>query len=195
MAVKRKGFVYTLESVIASVIVVSMILVVVPDITSDPEIDLEPVRTGIESQDQRDMLGSNPGNISESVEEFIPGDYNFSIRTTELSRTSYQVGGNRQIQLNSGYKRALVWIDDSDELEISFRGNEVLDTDETGYREINLGTQPGYLNFSGNSIDLDTEIHRYKQNGSSLSGETVYSLNYLQIKNGDPREIQVSISR
>lgn len=188
-----KGFVYTLESVIASTLIISMILVVVPQVTSNPQINLEPVMTGIQSADQNGKLGDSPENISDSVSDFIPETFNFSIRTTETETTEVRVTGNREMQLQAGYKKVLLWIEDADNLEATYRGETVLQTDGEGYTEIELGSESGYLNFTANNVKLDAEIKRYRTQGNLIDSNTVYSIGYIDIEEG-VREIQVMLS-
>lgn len=188
-----KGFVYTLESVIASTLIISMILVVVPQISGSPETNLEPAMTGIQSADQNGNLGDSPENISESLNEFIPETFNFSIRTTETKTTDIRLTGEEEIELQGGYKKVLLWVEDADNLEATYRSETVLQTSETGYKEIELSPESGYLNFTADNVELDGEINRYRTKGDVLDSNTVYSIGYINIEE-EVREIQVMLS-
>ncbi|MFT4868234.1 MAG: hypothetical protein ACI9LV_000859 [Candidatus Nanohaloarchaea archaeon] len=194
MAIKRKGFVYTLEAVIASTIILSMILFVIPEISPDPEIELAPLQSGIETLDDQGKLNSSTSNLTESVRPYKPGNYNLTTQTTTLGARYETVSGDQSFQVSSGSKDLLLWIDNADDLEVTFGGVNVLETDESGYREVSLGSEPGYLNFTGNSIDLDLQISNYSSEGEIPEANTVRSVNYIDMGK-KLREIQVIMWR
>lgn len=187
-----KGFVYTLEAVIASTLVLTMVLVV-PQVTQEPDVNLEPVRSGLESADQAGKLDGSPEEISDVLDGFVPSSFNYSVMVAETERKDLEVTGNREIELESGYKKMLIWIEEADNLEITFKGDRVLETSGDGYREIELGNKAGYLNFTADNMELDSEINRYRSRGSFLDRETVYIINYINI-NEDSREVRVMLS-
>jgi hypothetical protein len=187
MGVDRKGFVYTLEAVIASSIVLGTSLFVIPNAVPEPEPNFDSVEKGLISLQSRGELDSSVENVTEDIEPFAPQSYNVTVRMTSVDKTEGEVKGGESFQLRSGYKKLLLWIDSSTDLEITYRGNSVLDSDKTGYRELELERSSGYLNFTG-SADLKFEVQRYQSEGSLPSSDTVISRNVI---GKDEREIQV----
>lgn len=190
----RKGFVYSLEAVIASSILISMILFVIPEITGGSEINLEPVETSLQSLDSQGNLGNTTGEINNSLEPDKPGRFNLTTIIVSRNLTQESVSGEEEFQLENGSKKLLLWVDEAQDLEITYRDETIVSNDFTGYKELDLATESGHLNFTGTSIQLDFEVSNFQSEGEVPEADTVYSVNYIDFKDG-LREVRVMIWR
>lgn len=185
-----KGFVYTLEAVIASSIVLSIALFVIPQAVQTEDPDFNSVEEGMVSLMDRNELGSQD-NISDNVEVYAPDTYNVSSRVTSYESFSDSVTGGESYELGSGSKELLIWLESGD-LDASFRQETVFSSGDTGYHEVGLGSASGYLNFTG-SGNMDFRVQTLSEEGTVPEADTVFTKNIFDMESY--REVQVYLWR
>lgn len=183
----RKGFVYTLEAVIASSLVLTVSLFVIPNTVSDPETDFGAVEEGMLSLQDRDKLGNSTDKIEDEVEVFVPQNYNLTARIHSINKTREKINSEEEFELKQGYKNLILWVHTDDSFDITYREDNVFSSSSTGYSEVELSRESGYLNFTGNP-DLTFEVQRHYSEGTAPDSNTVISRNLID---GGEREIQV----
>lgn len=186
---RRKGFIYTLESVIAAALMMGTVIFVIPEVQQEQPPTFEDINSAIESLDRMDQLSGNRSSVRTSLEPFRPSNYNLSVRTVTVRSRDEEVSGTADFNVSRGSKELLLWIDSASNLEITYRGDVVFDRDQPGYHRVRLDEEPGYLNFTGSS-ELKLRIDRYKRFGEPPVSTEAYSTNYIDY-NGTLRELQV----
>lgn len=192
-----KGFVYTLEAVIASALLLGVLLTVIPEFQQDADANPQlHVRSGLKTLDKTGNLTDNLSSteIENELQNYIPGSYNHSVDIVEVETASGSFSAPDQdyIDTDGGYSELQIWIDSASGLNLSFNGNNILeDYSSTGYEHVNVDSQDGWLNFTG-SGKLRYRFDTYKSDTTALDQEQVSVTNYLVLENGT-KEIQVRL--
>lgn len=189
----RKGFIYTLESVIAASLMLGTVLFVIPEIQATEPPALDDLNSAMRSLDDVNALGANNSEIKSNLEPHTPSGYNLSVLSKKVGTEDGAVDGSDEFLLEEGTKEVMLWIDSASSLEITFRGQTVFDRDQTGYHRISIGDEAGYLNFTGSS-QLSFRTHYFRSDGQLPDTREAYSTNYID-HNGTLREIQAVIWR
>lgn len=189
----EKGFIYTLESVMAASLMLGTVIFVIPEIQQTGPPALEDLNTAIVSLDQRDELGDNILEIETNLDSYAPSNYNLTARTETVRTQDESVDGSASFYIKEGNKGVMLWINSATDLEATYRGNTVFNRDETGYHRLQLQDEPGYLNFTGSS-QLDLRLNHYNDQGDLTTTSQAYTTNYIDY-NGSLREVQVIVWR
>lgn len=188
-----KGFVYTLEAVIAASLMLGTVVFVIPEIQETGSPALDDLKSAIRALDDVEELGSNNSEIQSNLEPHTPSNYNLSILSKNVRTEDGTVDGSDEFFLDEGTKEVMLWIESASSLEITFRGNTVFDRDQTGYHRISLEDESGYLNFTGSS-QLSFRTNYFWSGGQLPDTREAYSVNYID-HNGTIREIKGVIWR
>ena len=183
----KKGFVYTLEAVIASSLILSVSIFVIPNTVSQPELSFEPVERGMLSLQDRDQLGDSVDEIADNIEPYTPQNYNSTARINSINRTRQKINSEEEYELDQGYKKLLLWVHSTDSFDVTYRGEDVFSSGSEGYSEVELSRKSGYLNFTGNP-DLTFEVQKQYSEGTVPEAGSVVSRNLVD---GAEREVQV----
>jgi len=145
MALKyRKGFVQTLEAVLASTLVLGVVLNVVPEFQQESNTQpRQQVLSGLETLDKTGKLNNNlvAANIESEIKPYVPKGYNYSANIVEVESASGRISGSeeRYIDTDGNYSEIQLWIDSSSSLNISFNGDTILQNySEQGYEIIQV---------------------------------------------------------
>lgn len=186
---KRKGFIYTLEAVIAASLMLGTVIFVVPEVDQNAPPTSEDINSAMASLDQGGELEGNRSSIKDQLLPYAPSGYNLTIRTSTARSRFETVSDGDAFYLESGSKELMLWVDSASNLEVTYRGNTVFDRSQEGYHRVNLDSGSGYLNFTGSS-DLSFAVQKYGSSGELPPASEAYSSNYIDY-NGTLREIQV----
>lgn len=189
----RKGFIYTLEAVIAASLMMGTVVFVIPEIQQTEPPTMEDLNSALVSLDGSDSLGNNTSGIEDDLQPYKPSNYNISVLTDSVETRDGSVDGDGQYYLEDGNKEVMLWIESASNLEITYSGSTVFDRSESGYHRFNVDPEPGYLNFTGTS-DLDFRVNRFRSSGSLPASSEAYSTNYIDYKNS-LREVTVILWR
>ncbi|PSG98909.1 MAG: hypothetical protein BRC29_02150 [Nanohaloarchaea archaeon SW_7_43_1] len=183
----RKGFVYTLEAVIASSLILSVSIFVIPNTVSEPEPSFEPVEQGMLSLQDRDQLGNSTNEITENIEPYTPKNYNSTARINKINRTRQKINSEQEYELDQGYKKLILWVHSTNSFDVNYRGEDVFSSSSEGYNEVVLSRRSGYLNFTGAPY-LTFEVQKQYSKGTVPEADSVISRNLVD---GAQREVQV----
>lgn len=187
-----KGFIYTLEAIIASALVLGTALFIIPQTFAEQDPDLESIENGLRSLDNQGELGETPEEITEQIQAYVPPGYNATVRVTYSNSTYKDVNGEESFYLREGGKKLLMWPDSDSGFEATY-GSTTIGISGGGYHETFLDSREGYLNFSSEA-DLKFQVDRYVTLGDIPERERLYSTNYLKAGEG-LKEVQVMIWR
>ncbi|MFB6199783.1 MAG: hypothetical protein ABEJ83_02805 [Candidatus Nanohaloarchaea archaeon] len=189
-----KGFVYTLEAVIASAMILSMVLIVLPESKPEKSFDRTQLRSTLDSLEEKGDLN---GNLSETEVEkmiapYIPPDRNFTVSILNVSQKNGMLADtdSEYLQLNGSYSKLHLWIENASNMNISFRNGRLASkTDGDRYIEQYIGSTDGWLNTTGTgSVEYTLTSYR-SQNLATRTSETTV-INKIIVKNG-LREVRV----
>lgn len=189
----EKGFIYTLESVIAASLMLGTVIFVIPEVQQTGTPALEDLNTALVSLDQRDELGDSILEIETVLDSYAPSNYNMTVRTESVRTRDISINGEESLYIEEGNKDVMMWIESAADLDVTYRGDTVFDRDETGYQRLEIGEKSGYLNFTG-SPELDLRVNHYRDRGNLTTSSQAYTTNYLDY-NGTLREVQVIVWR
>lgn len=193
--VRRKGFVYTLESIIASSLVLGIILVVMPNIQLGPQLDMGEIESGLESLDKRGELREDLSHeaIESKLEPYVPRDYSHSVRVIYTETMSRDVNAPESFNLDGDgdYFELQVWLENPSDMNVSFDGETLVSNQNSPnyFRQRIDGT--GTLEFEG-SGDASFEFDSYRSDGSFTQRDRSFSTDYLLDEDGE-KEIQVIV--
>ena len=188
----RKGFVYTLEAVMAASLMMGTVVFVVPEIQQVGPPAMEDLDTALRSLDQSDELGDNLTELDNQLVAYSPPNYNLTVRKETVRTQDSSVTGGDSIRVKNGTKDLMIWKPEGS-IEATYRGSTVFDRNSAGYHRAELGSESGYLNFSGSS-DADVRINYYGNEGELPVTEVAYTTNFIDY-NDRLRELQVIVWR
>ncbi|MFB6166996.1 MAG: hypothetical protein ABEJ62_01910 [Candidatus Nanohaloarchaea archaeon] len=180
----RKGFVYTLEAIIASTFFLATVTTVVPG--SEPantRAVQETTRSALSSLDKTGALRDDmsPSALRAELEPFVPPGYNHSVRVTEVDSSRKTFSSPQQFYFDraGSYHELQIWMENADNLNITFDGEEVVeDQDTAGYNSAGLSGGEGFLNFTGTGSG-EFEFDSYTRKGGVPSGGNIKTVSYI----------------
>lgn len=193
----RKGFVHTLEAILASTLVLGVVLTVMPEFQQDANKQpQEQVRSGLETLDNTGKLTNDlsPSEIESKIEPYVPAAYNHSVSIVEVESESGKVSSPEEhyIDTSGSYSELQLWIESSNGLNVSFDGEKILeDYSSDGYETVSVSSSSGWLNFTG-SGGLEYRFDSYSSDTNDLDQSEVSVTNYILMENGT-KEIQVRL--
>jgi hypothetical protein len=180
--VELKGFINTLEAVLASSFLLFLALVAAPQLATDNQLESrETLQQAADTLQSAGELGQNPARVDQSLSGFIPPglDYRSNVvsYTSNTSRISIS-GGQRRIPVNSsaGLQETQLFIDSAGPLEVSYipTGTQPSASQAAGYQ--------GQEDFNNGSFD-STSADRDNNSGD-------LGIGYLNGTNSDqPNEV------
>jgi hypothetical protein len=211
--IRRKGFVATLEAVIASLLLLVFALAVLPNFIDQPETSdiLENrLRNVVGALDRADQIRHHAANrnvsgIEDAVDQYLVG-FNSAVglsfaNTTEGSYSGGSITETFQVNKTTAEaEKVRVWAEEASNVTISVNSEPALSFSRPGYREADIAglTQQGgnRINITGDSGELDYLIETYHhiQTGSVPDDRDVYSFGYLVAGTNatfQPSEVQV----
>lgn len=192
----KKGFVYTLESVVASTIILSMVVIVLPEVGPQPDPELSIVDSGLQTLEKTGELDRelSPLLVEDKIEPYTPNGFNTSA-VIYTSKSNYSlVNAPESVYLNTdgNYSDLQLWIESANDLNVSFNDTMIWQNLEgQGYRETTLPSAEGWLNFSGNG-KADYSINSYSIYGKTPDEKEVRSKNMLTFYKKN-REVQIKL--
>ena len=201
MALKnRKGFVYTLEAILASLMVLGVAVSVLPGFQNTEESVGNPeqqVYSGLQTLDRSGNLsGKSVSEVETLIEPYIPESYEYSVQFVEVNRLENDVSAPYETYISEegNYSEIQLWIDSASDLGISFNETDVLeDYSGSGYEEISLTEPEGWLNFTGTG-DIEYSLNIYQTTEDNVDEEDVSIAQYVVTENGF-KEIRVKLWR
>jgi hypothetical protein len=192
----RKGFIHTLEAIIASTHVLGVVLTVIPEFQqlSDTR-PQEQVRSGLEALDNTgdltDNLSSN--EIESEIESYVPSAYNYSVNIVEVNSASgTDPSLPRYINTTGSYSEVQLWIKSSNGLNISFGDETLLESSsDNGYKAFSVSDSEGWLNTTGTG-EFEYRFDTYNSDTENIDQKRVSVVNYITTKNGT-KEIRVRL--
>ncbi|MFB6213615.1 MAG: hypothetical protein ABEJ07_03585 [Candidatus Nanohaloarchaea archaeon] len=181
---RRKGFVYTLEAIIASTFFLAVVTTVVPG--SEPantRAVQETTRSALSSLDKTGALRDDmsPPVLRAELEPFVPPGYNHSVRITEVDTERRRFSSPQQFYFDKsgGYVEMQLWLENAQNLNVTFAGEKVIeDRDTAGYTGVALSGGEGFLNFTGTGSG-EFEFDSYTRKGGVPSGENIKTVSYI----------------
>lgn len=192
MEIERKGFVYTLEAVMAASLMMGVVVFVVPEIQQVGPPSMEDLDTALGSLDQSGELGENITELEDQLLDYSPSNYNLTVRLETVRTRDRSVTGGDSIRLENGTKELMIWKPEGD-ISASYKGVTVFDRNSGGYHRVGLGDRSGYLNFSGSS-DADIRVNYYQSEGNLPVTDVAYTTNFIDYSE-KLREVQVIVWR
>lgn len=198
MALKnRKGFVYTLEAVIASLMILGVAVTVLPGFQEE-EPDTNPeeqVYSGLQTLDRSgNLTGKSVLEVEMMIEPYVPEGYNYSVQFVEVERSENNISVPHQqyISKEGNYSELQLWIDSASDLGVTFDGTEVVEGySGSGYKQISLTESEGWLNFTG-SANVEYSFDIYQSTEDSAAAEDISVAQYIVVEDGF-REIRVKV--
>lgn len=212
----RKGFIKTLEAVVAAAIFVIFLLNVVPGISGAEDSGSalkEKVSRHLEGLDKegnlrQDVVDKELDSIQSSLEGDFAG-YDIAIGLSYIGMTDgrYSGGGlteSFEVNKSRAEKEILrLWVNRGQGIDISINGNSVVSNPGTGYSQVEIesetvdGGNPLEISGSGN-LFYRIEQYNYMQNGDLPEEGKINSLSYTVAgKEGSfqPSELRVYLWR
>lgn len=179
----RKGFVYTLEAIIASTLFLGMAIVVVPELQPEESRAVQDtVKSGLEVLDKTGELENRTlAEIETSIDTYVPAGYNHSTRKTETETEEAEFSAPEEFYIDtSGNNSELqLWISSANDLNATFKGEKILESrSSSGYELLQVSGQNGFLNFTGTgegSFEFDT----YATVGAKPNKSELKSTSYI----------------
>lgn len=196
----RKGFIYTLEAILASTLVLGVVLTVLPEAQqSSNTVPSEQVQSGLKSLDTTGELTDNllAAEIESEIAPYVPDSYSHSVNIVNVESESDEVSGSQQhyIDTNGSYSEIQFWIKPSSNLDVSFNEEMIMeDYTGQGYEVLPVSSSEGWLNFTG-SGELEYSFDSYSSNNvdeAQNQASEVSVTTYIVHKNGT-KEIQVRL--
>lgn len=192
---QRKGFVYTLEAIIASSLVLGMITVVAPEVVNQQEVDIGDIESGVVSLDKRGGLRDSldTSDIASDLEIYAPSGYNLTVLVLKSSTVEGSLSAPDQTYLNqnSDYHEIHLWIESASNMNVTFDGESIVSGVDGDYYTVTDVDGTGYLNATG-SGDVYYSLESFSRDGTLGDYGDVYSTNYLIWENGS-KEVQVRV--
>lgn len=195
-----KGQVHTVESVLASLLFLGIVIAVIPQVVEEPDenrID-DRVRKSVEMLDKTGNLTDNMSHaaLEDDLDPHIPPGWNFTVRVSEVVTVTRnaEAGENFFLDQEGNYTELQLWVKEASGLNVSFDGNTVVEDRQTrGYLDRSLSNSTGWLNFTGSGkahFDFDT----YRKDGNIVFKENLRSVDYMVYDNGT-KQVQVKMWR
>lgn len=156
---RRKGFIYTLEAVIASTLFLTTVTMLIPANapSGNTAAVQDTVQSALRSLDKSGELRDDlsVSGLESDIESFVPPGYSYRVQRTDVETESHYLsapdefyfdksGGNAELQL---------WLEEASNLQVTFDGETVIqDRDSVGYVQETLPGTTGYLNFTGSAV-------------------------------------------
>jgi len=190
-----KGFVHTLEAVIASSMILIMVAVVLPQATQNDDFELDSAIDGLEDLEERGELVLDPAILKVQAEPYIPETYNHSVTVRNMETNYTSMSAPEEIYFNSsGNTELQIWVRSANNLNVSFRETQIVENrNREGYIEQRLGSSEGWLNTTG-SGNLEISFNTFTESGSIPERDNIYTQNLLVYKNTSS-EIKVAAYR
>lgn len=193
----RKGFVYTLEAILASTLVLGVVLTVIPGFQQD--VNTQPqgqVRSGLETLESTGDLTDNMSSeeIENEIDPYVPNSFNHSVAIVTVDSRSSSVSSPDEDYINTtgSYSEIQFWIESSSGLDVSFDNETVLeDYSGNGYKTVPVSNPEGWLNFTGTG-ELEYKFDSYSSDIEEIDEDQVSVVNYIVMANGT-REVQVRL--
>lgn len=191
----RKGFIYTLEAIIGSALLLGVVLTVTPQFQQDASMDPQrQVHSGLEALYRTGNLTDNlsTAQIESDLEPYTPDAFNYSVNVVETETVSENISSPYQeyIDTSGDNSELQLWIDSSSGLNVSFNNESVLkDYSGSGYELASIQGTEGWLNFTG-AGELEYRFSTYRSSSRDIDAESVSVTSYLVNKNGT-KEIRV----
>jgi len=184
-----KGFVYTLEAIIASGLLLGVVLTVLPQAQTVTDVDMQgQAYEGLETLHESGEFDHNISNasIEKKIDPYLADSFNYSVSVTEVEEESREISSpyEEHFDGNGSSSELQLWIDNANNLDITFAGNTVLsDRDSAGYKEVSLSKTEGWLNFTGTG-ELEFHFDSYKTDGDTVTADNVFATSYIAQING-----------
>jgi len=196
---KSKGFVYTLEAIISSALVLGVVLTVLPGFSQQTDLDpKQKVSSGLKTLDTTGKLTDNISatEIESEIEPYVPSSYNHSVAIIKMDTEYRNISSpyEEKFQNKEGGSDLQIWINSADGLNISFDGKTILENQSsTGYKQFSLSENNGWLNFTGDS-NLEFQLNSYSNTNPNqdIKAERIYIASYTVTEDG-MKEIQVRL--
>lgn len=181
---RRKGFVYTLEAIIAATLFLVMATVVIPEAQPPPNREVQRnVHSALGSLDKSGDLRDNlsVSGIENNLSGFIPPGYNYSVKTTEIDTETRTFSSPDEFHFNKtgNHTELQLWLNTANDLNVTFNGEKIVENrSNAGYVEKSLSSSTGFLNFTGTgegTFDFDT----YTKKGSTPEKDNLKSVSYV----------------
>lgn len=193
---RQKGFVYTLEAVIASTLILSVIITIIPEFEPDDQVSVvqERAYSGLQALDENGRLEENLSltEIENSLDPYISPGYEFSARLTDLEKNSGTVNAPGQTELEvKNSSNLLLWLHPENSLNVTL--NEVQLAEEvtsSQYLEVDSVTG-GTLQVNGSGT-VAYEQQWTDTEGDVADSQNVYSTSYMW-KDNISQEVSVYI--
>lgn len=214
---RRKGFVTTLEAILAATIFLIFLVNVLPNfVSTGAEGDTleRQADTVVRSLDRagelRDQaVARNLSGIEDDLDSYING-VNLAVGLSWTNRTDGQVTSTPAdvlFETNTSQierERLLLWVDEVTDLTIEVNQQQVATIDSTGFHEVSIEdeTEQGQnnLTFDASSVDLAYTIEQYYyvQSQELPDVDRIYGTGYMMATNStanEPHELQVYLWR
>jgi hypothetical protein len=182
-----KGFISTLESVLASSFLLFLALVAAPQLATDSQLESrETLQQAADTLQSTEELPRHPAQADSELTSLVPPGLQTRAAVSHYSSKQRHIdlsGGNRNITVPAApFVEAQLFVDPASSLILGFNGTDLASL-SPGYRRVEL---PGYgnLTFEG-SGRVTAVVLSYDQNRSSETPEgTRFSASVFATQNG-----------
>jgi len=196
----NKGFVYTLEAVIAASLFLGMVILFIPSVEDQaaPEQAGDTVRSALESLDKAGEIRDNltVSEIEDIIDPYVTSGYSHNARITFGKRETerFDTSGEKEFQVgeNGDHAELQFWIKEASGLNATYKGEKLIDRRESsGYVEKTVEPGQGYLKFNGTGTGRFTLL-TYEKQGDIPDEENLGSVDYV-VESGNFTEVRISL--
>lgn len=187
----KKGFMHTLEAVFASTLMIGLVFTVSP--TENSISNPEAIGNALKVADMEGTLRDNltPENISSDIKDYVPEQYNYTVRIVSSNTTYYALEDSDSTYINKtgDFHELRLKIENPSNLEVNYGGQTLVnDLDKEKSSQV-IVPGKGWLNTSGTGR-VEAGIDSYNTQGSFSNRQNTFKANYIIWQNG-AKEIQV----
>ncbi|MFB6145193.1 MAG: hypothetical protein ABEJ99_01670 [Candidatus Nanohaloarchaea archaeon] len=191
----KKGFVYTLEAVIASSLMLSMVTIVMPKVMTGQSVSMENVHAGLKSLDKRGDLRDNlaPSAINQDIHEYVPKGFNTTVRVFKVDKNegSLNAGNSVSINENGNYHDLEIWAEHPSNMDITFDGKTLASGLNSQRYMVQQIDGKGTLSVTGSGT-IHYSVNSYSVTGTYPTVSQSHATSYIISENG-LKEIKVIV--
>lgn len=180
-----KGFIRTLEGVIASTLLLTSGLVVAPQLNPEPDIDpVSAVQSELVALEDSGLLPSNVtrSQVRSRISDSVPSSYNYEVviqrRDTERRSVDFSSSKSLKFERNGTRFGTQLFIRQANDMNVSFNGTKFLtDANSPGYVQQGFETGNASMKFNG-SGKVNVYFYNWSTEGSFPTADEVRVVDY-----------------
>jgi hypothetical protein len=147
-----KGFVKTLEAVLASLLVISSAVIFAPQIGDSPERSFNNLYEDVSSLEKNDRLDSNITEAEREVSKLLPQAFNVRIQATKNNITRIKTDSNSsEVELEGAEGRRIQIFNQDGVTDVEYNSTELISVSRS-YASVIAPNDLGTLNVSSTGV-------------------------------------------